>query len=114
LLNGEPVLDLNRPYTSVEILARENNALAIGRAVVALKAHLETIPDEPAIWRDVYARCKDELHIELIRWIEDRLPPKTARERFPKIYSPKHNLSVWMLYQAADLECPDDPPKRRA
>lgn len=109
-----PVLDLNRPYTSVEILARENNALAVGRAVAALKSHLETVPDQPAVWRDVHARCKEELHLGLIQWIEGRLPPKDGRERFPKTHSPKHNLSVWMLYQAADLNCPDDPPKRRS
>ncbi|MEP4903779.1 MAG: hypothetical protein ABJX82_18415 [Paracoccaceae bacterium] len=107
------MIELNRPYTSVEILARENSALAIGRGVAALKTHLETVSDQPAVWRDVHARCKEEQHISLMQWIEGRLPPKNGRERFSKEHSPKHNLAVWMLYQAANLDCPDDPPKRR-
>lgn len=108
------MFDANRAYTSVEILARENNALAVNRAVSVLKAHLESMTDQPAVWRDVHARCKEEQHLSLIQWIEDRMPAQTGRERFPKVYSPKHNLSVWMLYQAADLDCPIEPPKRRA
>ncbi len=113
MLVGVPVLDLNRPYTSVEILARENNALAIARGVAALKSYLEDHGDHPAVWRDVYARRKDERHIDLIQWIEGHMPREEKRARFPKANSPKHTLSVWLLYQAADLECPSDPPKRR-
>ena len=100
-----------REYTSVEILAWENNALAISRAVALLKGHLQAIP-HLSVWRDVHARCKPEVHLDLIQWIEERFPPKQADDRLPKVHSPAHNLAVWMLYQAADLKCPDDPPRR--
>lgn len=107
------MFELNRPYTSVEILARENSALAVGQGVVTLKAYLENLSDQPAVWRDVLARCKDEKHLSLMQWIEEYMPPATGRDRFPKAHSPKHNLSVWMLYRAADLKCPHEPPKKR-
>ena len=102
-----------RQYTSVEILAWEENALAVNTAIDVLKSHLEAIPDLPAVWRDVQARCKDEVHLGLIDWIDQHMPPGHAQGGLPKAYSPKRNLSTWMLYQAADLECPDEPPIRR-
>ena len=106
------MIELNRPYTAVEILARENSALAVGRGVATLKTYLESLPDHPAVWRDVHARCKEEIHVSLIQWIEEHMPSSIGH-RFPKAHSPKHNLSVWMLYQAANLRCPEAPPKKR-
>jgi hypothetical protein len=94
----------------VELLARENNALAINRAVAKLKSHLKTVP-YASVWCDVLSRCKEEVHLDLMQWIEAHMPQQADR-RMPKNCSPKHNVSIWILYHAADLTCSDTPPRR--
>ena len=104
---------MDREYSSVEILAWEDNARAIDRAMDVLKHRLKDAP--VAVLQDVANRIDPEVHAPLAAWL--RSQPGVSGEpkprRVPKTHSPKHSLSVWMLYHAADLDCPSDPPNRR-
>ena len=99
---------VNRQYTSVEILEWENNALAIERAVEVLKDQLADAPT--GVLNDVMRRCDPKTHDDLIGWIADQ--PEVANSgRLPRAWSPKRNRRLWMLYAAADLERPENPPR---
>lgn len=97
---------LQRKYASTEILAWENNALAIENAIEVLKARLADAPEGVA--NDILDRCDPKTHAGLIDWLGGQIAPASAR--VPRKWSPKRSRSVWILYKAADLTCPDDPP----
>lgn len=100
---------MKRLFASTELQALENNALAIENAIETLKARLRSAPEGVA--EDVLKRCTPETHRDLIEWIRTECPP--VRRRLPRQWSPKCNTGIWLLYRAADLECPLDPPRRR-
>ena len=101
---------MERKFASTELYALENNLLAIENAIETLKSRLRTAPEGVA--NDVLLRCNPERHSELIDWIQSECP--TVPHRLPRDWSPKRNAGVWLLYQAADLDCPSNPPRRRA
>lgn len=103
-----PVLE--RKFASTELYALENDFLAIENAVETLKRRLHGAPQGVA--NDVLQRCDPERHAELIDWIQASCPPD--QRRLPRSWSPKRNTGLWLLYHAAALECPHDPPRRRA
>lgn len=98
---------MDRQFTSTEILQKENNALAIERAVLVLKDRLNEAPGN--VLNDVLDRCDPETHNGLIDWISTRSSSAPHR-RLPREWSPKKNRSLWILYAAADLERPVEPP----
>ena len=100
------MLQIDRKYAFTEILAWENNDLAIESAIETLKTRLAEAPEGVA--NDVLGRCDPETHAELIDWLGGKVVPKAPR--VPRAWSPKKNAKVWLLYKAADLECPADPP----
>ncbi|MDA8585875.1 hypothetical protein N9L47_06325 [Rhodobacteraceae bacterium] len=102
---------MDRLYTSVEILSRENNELAIKHAIERVKSRLNAAPD--GVLDDVLDRCNPETHGDLIGWIYSRTR-QTKKKRPPRDWSPKRNRKLWLLYTAADLDCPADPPARAA
>jgi hypothetical protein len=98
---------MERQFTSTEILRTENNALAIERAISALKDRLNEAPG--IVLNDVLERCNPETHDGLIDWISTRSNDAPQR-RLPREWSPNKNRRLWLLYAAADLERPVDPP----
>lgn len=98
---------MDRQFTSTEILSWENNELAIERAIEVLKSRLSEAPK--AVLNDVLQRCDPDTHEQLIGWIADRA--STEKVRLPRDWSPKKNLTLWILYAAADLDRPEQPPK---
>lgn len=100
---------MERQFASTEIYALENEFLAIENAIETLKAKLLDAPQGVA--SDVLKRCDPEAHAELINWIRAECP--ATKQRLPRNWSPKRNSRVWLLYQAANLACPADPPRRR-
>lgn len=102
------MINLERKFASTEILARENNALAIENAIEVLKMRLADAPNGVA--NDILDRCDPKTHAGLIDWLGGQVVSNSGR--VPKNWSPKRNPSVWLLYKAADLSCPDDPPRR--
>ncbi len=101
---------VNRKFASTELYALENDFLAIENAIETLKTRLRTAPHGVA--NDVLTRCDPEKHANLIDWIQSECSP--GQRRLPRHWSPKRNAGVWLLYHAAALDCPDDPPRRRA
>ena len=99
---------MERQFASTELYAIENNTVAIERAIDVLKRRLRDAPEGVA--NDVLARCKPDTHAGLIDWLKLEYPQSTRR--LPRTWSPKRNPSLWMLYYAADLDCPPDPPRR--
>ena len=97
---------MERKFASTELQALENNASAIERAIEALKARLRDAPQGVA--NDVLTRCDPTAHAELIDWIHETCKPANGRP--PRNWSPKRNTRVWLLYYAANLECPPNPP----
>ena len=102
------MINLNRKFASTEILAWENNTLAIENAIEVLKKRLSDAPNGVA--NDILDRCDPDTHASLIDWLGAKASPKS--QRLPRDWSPKRNRSVWLLYKAADLSCPEDPPGR--
>ncbi len=100
----------NRKFASTELYALENDFLAIENAIETLKTRLRQAPQGVA--NDVLTRCDPDKHGELIDWIQSELPNR--QRRLPRNWSPKRNARLWLLYHAAALDCPDDPPRRRA
>lgn len=98
---------MNRQFTSTELVARENNELAIENAIEILKSRLDEAPQ--GVLNDVLKRCDTDTHQELIGWIAERAP-ETRGKRPPRTWSPKRNRRIWILYRAANLNCPTDPP----
>jgi|GEM_PF-6084466 hypothetical protein len=98
---------MERQFASTELYALEDNALAVENAISVLKARLAHAPQ--AVVNDVIRRCDPDTHQALIDW----LAPKRADgwRPVPRRWSPRRNLRVWMLYQAADLRCPPTPPQ---
>lgn len=99
---------MDRKFASTELYALENNALAIETAISVLKSRLRDAPGPVA--NDVLRRCNSETHSELMDWIRKKCDPQGGRP--PKNWSPRCNTGVWLLYHAANLECPPDPPRR--
>jgi hypothetical protein len=99
---------MDRKFASTELYALENNDLAIENAIETLKTRLRGAPQGVA--NDVLKRCKPETHADLMTWLEPECAP-TSR-RVPRNWSPKRNTGVWLLYYAADLDCPVNPPRR--
>ena len=97
---------MDRQFASTELLALENNALAIERAIDVLKTRLRDAPSEVA--NDVLSRCDPSTHTDLIAWIEESCAP--SKGRLPRSWSPKRSTRTWLLYHAANLECPPTPP----
>lgn len=100
---------MERQFASTELYALENDAVAIENAIETLKGRLTEAPQHVA--NDVLSRCDPETHAELIDWIRARYEP--AAGRLPRAWSPKRNTRVWLLYHAANLECPPSPPTTR-
>ena len=98
---------MDRKFSSTELYARENNDLAIARAVERVKSRLVDAP--PSVARDVMRRCNPAIHADLITWLEGVACPKSRR--VPRAWSPGRRRSLWMLYKAADLDCPPHPPR---
>lgn len=102
---------MERLYSSVEIMSWLAHDEAVETAMDAVKAALKDAP--ASVCRDVLARCDVEKHEPLIAWLHMRLNDGAiGKRRVPRAYSPKHNARAWMLYYAADLECPPNPPRR--
>lgn len=101
---------MERKFASTELQALENNTLAIERAIETLKARLRDAPQGVA--NDVLTRCDPTTHADLIDWIRETCEP--ANQRLPRKWSPKRNTGVWLLYHAANLECPPNPPRLRS
>ena len=99
---------MERQFASTELYALENNALALENAIEILKARLRMAPQ--CVANDVLARCDPVTHGELIAWIRAECIP--GRGRIPRDWSPRRNTGVWLLYRAADLACPSNPPRR--
>lgn len=102
------MIPMDRPFASTEILAWENNDLAILNAIEVLKKRLAEAPEGVA--SDILDRCDPETHAGLIDWLGGQVAPKPRR--LPRDWSPKRNRRTWILYKAADLTCPDTPPNR--
>lgn len=100
------MIHIDQQYASTEILAWENNDLAIENAIEVLKTRLADAPEGVA--GDILKRCDPDTHAGLIDWLGGRVTPRSRR--VPRDWSPKRNRKVWILYKAADLNCPDDPP----
>ena len=102
---------MERTLTSypVPYLAMENNDCAVETAIETLKTKLDKAPG--AVLNDVMRRCDPGTHGALIDWIADRSSEATAR-RLPREWSPTKNRRLWLLYTAADLSCPVQPPFR--
>ena len=98
---------MDRLYTSTQISAWENNDLAIQNAIEVLKTRLDEVPQN--VLHDVLHRCDPDTHDTLIDWISSRRGARRQR-RLPREWSPKRNRSLWILYAAADLDRPRDPP----
>ena len=98
---------MERQFASTELYALENNSLAIENAIEILKRRLRQAPESVA--NDVLQRCNPNTHEELIDWIQNECTP--ASKRVPRRWSPKKNAGVWLLYHAANLECPPNPPR---
>lgn len=99
---------MERQFASTALYALENNAVAIENAIATLKIRLREAPQGVA--NDVLARCDPATHGELIDWIRSECAP--GGKRVPREWSPRRNPGVWLLYYAANLECPADPPRR--
>lgn len=99
---------MDRKFASTELYALENNALAIEKAIETLKTRLRDAPQGVA--NDVLTRCDPTSHADLIDWIQSECTP--AAHRVPRSWSPKRNTGVWILYRAANLACPPDPPRQ--
>lgn len=99
---------MDRKFASTELYALENNALAIEKAIETLKTRLRDAPQGVA--NDVLTRCDPASHADLIDWIQSECTP--AAHRVPRSWSPKRNTGVWILYRAANLACPPDPPRQ--
>ena len=102
---------MDRQFTSVEIQSWENNELAIEYAIERVKSRLDAAPDD--VLNDVLNRCDPDTHNDLIGWISNRVN-QSKKKRPPRNWSPKRNLRLWLLYTAAALDCPADPPSRAA
>jgi hypothetical protein len=102
-------MQTERQYPFTEILAWENNDLAIENAIETLKSRLAEAPEGVA--NDVLGRCDPDTHAGLIDWLGGKVTP--TAQPVPKAWSPNKNARVWLLYKAADLECPADPPYSR-
>lgn len=98
---------MERKFASTELYALENDALAIETAIEILKMRLLKAPESVA--NDVLERCDPTLHGDLIEWIEAECAPHNSR--LPREWSPKRNTGIWLLYRAANLSCPVDPPR---
>ncbi|MEO1537628.1 MAG: hypothetical protein AAFR73_07835 [Pseudomonadota bacterium] len=98
---------MEKKFASSDLYALENNAVAIENAIEALKSRLSKAPGQVA--NDVLARCNPDTHADLIDWIRERHTP--ANGRLPRRWSPRRDTGVWLLYHAANLECPPDPPR---
>lgn len=96
-------------HASTELLELENNELAIRNAISRVKSRLRDAPD--CVANDVLNRCDPETHSDLIDWLSNRVSPST--KRLPRKWSPKKDIRTWMLYYAADLKRPANPPRRR-
>lgn len=96
-------------YAFTDILALENNDLAIENAIETLKTKLVDAPEGVA--NDVLNRCHPETHAGLIDWLGGKVTPNA--QPVPRAWSPQKNTRIWLLYKAADLECPADPPYSR-
>ncbi len=99
---------MERLYSSVEITSWEENDLAIARAVDVLKQRLDGAP--AVVLKDILRRCDPQMHHDLVDWVSDRIKDKPGR-RLPRTWSPKRNRSLWILYAAADLDRPENPPR---
>ena len=99
---------MNRQYAATEVLARENDDLAIDYAIRRLKSRLNDAPAD--VLNDVLQRCDPDRHVDLIGWIANR-SKSTGCRRVPRDWSPKKNKKLWILYAAADLDRPDNPPR---
>ncbi|MEM7752044.1 MAG: hypothetical protein AAF230_01455 [Pseudomonadota bacterium] len=99
---------MERQFASTELYALENEALAIENAIETLKTRLRNAPGGVA--NDVLERCDPARHGDLIDWIQLECVP--ANGRLPRDWSPKRNTGVWLLYHAANLACPVDPPRK--
>ena len=82
--------------------------MAIEHAIGVLKNRLADAPE--GVLDDVLKRCDTETHKDLIGWLSRRAST-SRRKRIPREWSPKRNQSLWILYAAADLDRPLDPPK---
>lgn len=102
---------MDRLYTSTEIQSWENNELAIEYAIERVKSRLDSAPDD--VLSDVLNRCDPDTHSDLIGWISNRTS-QSKKKSPPRDWSPKRNRKLWILYRAADLDCPADPPVRAA
>lgn len=98
---------MDRKFASTELYVLENNALAIENAIQTLKTRLREAPESVA--NDVLGRCDPSTHAELIDWIRSECAP--VARRVPRQWSPKRNTGVWLLYHAANLVCPPEPPR---
>lgn len=98
---------MKRRFASAELYALENNDVAIERAIEQVKLRLLDAPDGVA--GDVLKRCKPETHADLINWLKMQKTPSSRR--IPRNWSPKRNVGLWLLYQAAELSCPVNPPR---
>ena len=99
---------MERQFASTELMAIENNALAIERAVDILKSRLRDAPS--GVSKDVLERCDPATHADLIEWIHSECAPTS--KRVPRTWSPRRNTGIWLLYHAANLSCPPNPPRR--
>ncbi len=99
---------MERQFASTELYALENNDLAIENAIETLKTRLRGAPQGVA--NDVLKRCKPDTHAELIDWLGSVCA--AGERRIPRQWSPKRNTGLWLLYHAADLDCPANPPRR--
>ena len=102
-------MQIERKYTLTEISAWENNDLAVENAIETLKTRLTEAPE--GVTNDVLSRCNPETHAGLIDWLGGKVIPNA--QPVPRAWSPSKNARVWLLYKAADLECPERPPLSR-
>ncbi|MCG6884771.1 MAG: hypothetical protein LJE62_13555 [Silicimonas sp.] len=98
---------MKRQFASTELYALEDNALAIEHAIERVKSRLRDAPQGVA--QDVLKRCRPDTHAGLIDWLQSS--GAAGKGRLPRAWSPKRNARLWMLYYAADLDCPPDPPR---
>lgn len=98
---------MERQFASTELYALEDNALAIEYAIERVKSRLRDAP--AGVANDVLNRCDPETHADLIDWLGNQ---QSNKRRVPRAWSPKRNIRLWLLYHAAALNCPPDPPRR--
>lgn len=98
---------MDRKFASTELYALENNVLAIENAIEILKTRLRGAPQ--GVVNDVLTRCDPATHADLILWIRSECNP--AAQRVPRAWSPKRSIGIWILYHAANLACPPEPPR---